>query len=89
MRYALLYEAAPDFLSKVPAHVEAHRAMWARYRATGTLLLIGPFLDPPGGALAVFTTRDAAEAFAAEDPFVRHGVVARWTVREWQEVLGG
>jgi uncharacterized protein YciI len=35
----------------------------------------------------VFTTRDAAEAFAGEDPFVHHGVVARWRVVGWNEVL--
>lgn len=89
MRYALLYEAAPDFRSKVPANIEAHRALWGRYREAGTLLLIGPFLDPPGGALAVFTTRQAAESFAGEDPFVRNGVVASFTIREWGEALGG
>jgi hypothetical protein len=43
--------------------------------------------DRTGQALGVFTTREAAEAFIREDPFVVHGVVARWTVVEWNEVL--
>ena len=30
---------------------------------------------------------EAAEEFAQGDPFVLHGVVARWHVREWNEVL--
>lgn len=88
MRYALLYESAPDFRTKVPEHIEAHRAMWKRYREAGTLLLIGPLTDPPFGALGVFTTREAAEAFVREDPFVAHGLVGRWSIREWNEVLG-
>jgi uncharacterized protein YciI len=35
----------------------------------------------------VFTTRAAAEAFVTADPFVRNGLVSRWTIREWNEVL--
>ena len=88
MKYVLLYEASPDFRSKVPAHVEAHRALWRKFHAQGTLLMVGPFTDEPtGGAMGVFTTRAAAEEFVQGDPFVTNGVVARWTIREWNEVL--
>ncbi len=45
MKYVLLYESAPDFRDEVPAHLEAHRALWRRFHAEGTLLLIGPFTD--------------------------------------------
>jgi uncharacterized protein len=38
-------------------------------------------------ALAVFRTREAAEEFAACDPFVVHGMVADWSIRAWNEVL--
>jgi uncharacterized protein YciI len=88
MKYVLLYEPAPDFMAKVPAHLEAHRALWKRFHGEGTLLMVGPFTDPPAaGAMAVFTTREAAEAFVREDPFVRHAIVARHAIREWNEVL--
>jgi len=33
-------------------------------------------------------TRAAAEAFAATDPFVVHGVVQSYRVLEWRDVLG-
>jgi uncharacterized protein YciI len=50
--------------------------------------MVGPFTDAPaGGAMAIFTTREAAEAFAAADPFVTQGVVSRWFIREWKEAL--
>jgi uncharacterized protein YciI len=88
MKYVLFYESADDFRSKVPLHIEAHRALWKKFHDARTLLLIGPFMDAPaGGAMGVFTTREAAEAFVGEDPFVLHGLVARWTIREWYEVL--
>jgi hypothetical protein len=50
--------------------------------------MIGPVVSSPlFGALAVFTTREDAEAFAKSDPFVIHGVVSRWSVAEWKEAL--
>lgn len=88
MKYALLYEATPDFRTKVPAHIAAHRALWAAFHADKCLLMVGPFTDEPaGGALGIFTSRAAAEEFVRLDPFVEHGIVARWTIREWNEVL--
>jgi uncharacterized protein YciI len=88
MKYVLFYEAAPDFRAKVPAHFEAHRALWRIFQADGRLLMIGPFADEPaGGAMGVFTSRAAAEEFVRLDPFVTSGIVARWTIREWNEAL--
>jgi amino acid transporter len=37
--------------------------------------------------LGIFTTRAAAEEFVRGDPFVLHGVVRNWTIREWNEAL--
>ena len=52
----------------------------------GTLLLIGPYADR-SGALAIFTSQESAEQFAAVDPFVTEGLVARWTITPWLEAL--
>lgn len=50
----------------------------------------GTFADArPAGAMAVFTTREAAEAFAEGDPFVLNEVVRVWEVRESNEVPVG
>jgi uncharacterized protein YciI len=88
LKYVLMYTSPdePD-MDKVAAHLEAHRAQWGSFRDAGTLTMIGPFADPRDGAMAVFTTREAAEQFATTDPFVLNGVVAGWTIREWNEVL--
>ncbi len=87
MKYVLRYES-PDVLDedKLRAVFPAHRERWSEFREQGTLLLIGPFADRRG-ALAVFTTREAAEAFAASDPFVLEGLAARWTITPWMEAL--
>jgi uncharacterized protein len=35
----------------------------------------------------VFSTREAAEEFVKQDPFVLRGVVATFEILEWNEVL--
>ena len=49
--------------------------------------MVGTFTDLPIGAMAVFTSGEAAEEFMAEDPFLLHGVVGERKVREWDEIL--
>ncbi len=50
--------------------------------------MIGTFANPQeDGAMGIFTSREAAEEFARSDPFVLHGVVRRWYIREWNEAL--
>jgi hypothetical protein len=90
VKYVLIYESPEDFdFDRAQAHFPAHRALWDQFREQGTLLAIGPFADPRDGAMSVFTTREAAEAFAAADPFVRNDVVVRWRITAWNEVLLG
>ena len=87
VKHVVFYETAEGFLDKVADHFEAHSARWGEYASAGTLLMIGPFSDPSRGAMGVFTTREAAESFVEGDPFVLHGLVARWRIEEWNEVL--
>lgn len=89
MKYVVFYESAADFLEKVHLHFPAHRARWQEFLAAGTLLMIGPFANRQEGAMSIFTTREAAEAFVKDDPFVLHGVVSNWYIREWNEAIVG
>jgi len=85
-KYVLLYESADDVLTKAAEHFAAHSARGNEFHANGTLLLYGPFANPQQeGSMAVFTTREAAEEFVKGDPFVEHGVVRSWQIREWDE----
>jgi hypothetical protein len=43
--------------------------------------------DVAEGSMAIFATREGAEEFVKEDPFVLGGVVQSWTLREWNEIL--
>jgi uncharacterized protein YciI len=87
-KYVLLYESADDVASRAPAHFPAHSARLQEFHADGSLLMVGAFADAQAdGSMAVFTTREAAEAFAREDPFVLNGVVRDWRILEWNEIL--
>jgi uncharacterized protein len=89
MRYVVLYESAADVAARAPEHFAAHSAWAHKFHARGELLLMGTFGDPQAqGSMAILTTREAAEAFVAGDPFVRNGVVRDHEIREWNEALG-
>ena len=49
----------------------------------------GPFHDPGEvlSTMGVFSTREAAEAYARGDPFVLNGMAGGWSIREWNEIL--
>ena len=87
MTVLMFYETAPDALAEARQYFPAHRARLEEFHRRGVLLMAGPYGNPPVGALGVFTTREAAEEFVRDDPFVLHGVVARYRFHEWNEVL--
>lgn len=87
MKYLLFYEPVEDVLSKAPAHFPAHSARLDDFHARGTLLMVGTFVNPQEGSMSIFTSREAAEEFVREDPFVLNGVIRDWRIREWDEVL--
>lgn len=88
MKYVLFYEAADDMETTAPVHFPAHSEHGHAFNERGTLIAYGPFANPrEEGSMAVFTTREAAEEFATNDPFVLNGVVRNWTIREWDEAF--
>jgi uncharacterized protein YciI len=83
MKIVCFYEMAPGALSKVATHFPAHRARLDEFHGRGVLLAAGPLGNPPEGAMAIFTTREAAEEFVKGDPFVTNGLVSKWRLVEW------
>ena len=90
MKYVLFYESADDVIPKARVHFPAHSARLDAFHARGALLMVGTFGNPQDeGSMAIFTTRESAEEFVEGDPFVLNGVVRRWYIREWNEILAG
>lgn len=90
MYFALLYDTVKDFTQRRQPYREAHLAAAQRAYKEGRLILGGAF-NPADGALLVFNAASASEAeeFAKNDPYVIHGLVTAWHVREWTVVIGG
>ena len=86
-KFVMFYELAADGMGKARTHYPAHRARLDLFHARGLLLMAGPWANPAEGAIGIFTTKEAAEEFIKDDPFVTGGVVGKWTVREWRDVL--
>ena len=90
MHYLLFYETAADYLERRAELRSEHLALaWASH-ARGELILGGALAEPIDGAVLLFEgdSPDVAERFAASDPYVRNGLVARWRVRPWSTVVG-
>ena len=90
MHFLLQYDFAPGYLERRPAHRSQHlRLAWEAHRR-GELVLAGALADPVDGALLLFAgeTDQAARAFATADPYVKAGLVKRWSVRPWTTVVG-
>jgi uncharacterized protein YciI/uncharacterized protein YndB with AHSA1/START domain len=87
MKAVIFYETAPEGLTKAPLHYPAHKVRVDAFAARGDLLAVGLFSDPREGSMGVFATREAAEEFVRDDPFVVNGVVARATIKDWNETL--
>lgn len=63
-----------------------HKALVDAFVARGDVIGIGPFLDR-GGSLAIFRSREAADAFVKQDPFILEGVIKSFEVREWVDEM--
>ena len=98
MWYAIIAEDIPGTLAKRvearPAHVERLKAL----QDAGRLLVAGPHpaidsQDPgPAGftgslVIAEFATREAAIAWAAEDPYCAAGVYGKVTVKPFRKAF--
>jgi uncharacterized protein len=90
MHHLLFYDYCADYLSRRAAYRSQHLKLAWEAQARGELVLGGAIDDPLDGALLVFKCESPAivEAFVAEDPYVRHGLVERWRVRTWHTVVG-
>jgi uncharacterized protein YciI len=90
VHYLLFYEVVPDYAERRRALRQQHLAHAQAACARGELVLGGALADPIDGAVLLFRGESPAmaEAFAAADPYITHGLVTRWWVREWTTVVG-
>jgi uncharacterized protein YciI len=88
--YILFYELVPDYLERRTPLRPDHLKLAKEAEARGELVVAGALADPADRAILVFKTDDpsVAERFAKNDPYVKNGLVTKWTVRKWTVVIG-
>lgn len=88
--YLLVYELAADYLERRAQFRDAHLRLAWETQGRGDLVLGGALAEPTDRALLLFRGDgpEAAERFAAIDPYVLNGLVTRWEVRPWITVVG-
>ena len=98
MLYAIIAEDTPGTLARRLEVRAAHLDRLKALQEAGRLILAGPHpaidSQDPGPAgftgsliVAEFATREAAIAWASEDPYAAAGVYARVTVKPFRKVL--
>ena len=90
MRVALIAIDKPGQIEIRKANREAHLAYIAE---TGVVEMAGPFLDAEGGmcgSLVVLevASLEAAQDWAAGDPYAKAGLFQSVELRPWKKVIG-
>jgi uncharacterized protein YciI len=90
MLYAVICRDKPGHLETRKANRDAHLAY---IEETGVVTQAGPFLDAAGdmcGSLVVLDleSMDAAQNWAANDPYAKAGLFENVTIQAWKKVIG-
>jgi uncharacterized protein YciI len=85
MKAVVIGESSGASKDAIMAVYPRHKAIVDTFIARGVVLGIGPFTD--GGNMVIFKTREEAEAFSREDPFILEGVVKSVVIKEWRDSL--
>ncbi|MGH8443574.1 MAG: YciI-like protein [Nevskiaceae bacterium] len=87
--FMLIYDVAPDYPQRRTEYRDAHLALAWKAADAGELVLGGALEEPIEQAFLLFRgSREAALRFAAADPYVKHGLVKAFRVRQWNTVVG-
>ncbi len=87
MKAVVFYEPSDVSMEKIKEVYPRHKQVVDEFAKQGKIIAIGPFVNPAGGSMGVFTDKESAEEFIKQDPFVKEGLVGKITVKEWNEIL--
>jgi uncharacterized protein len=89
VHHVLFYDYVEDVVEKRAPLRDDHLALVGQWKAKGKVTAGGALGQPPTGALIVFLVDDPAEveAFVAEDPYVRGGIVTGHRIVPWTVVV--
>ena len=85
MKAVVIGESSGASMDTVMAVYPRHKAVVDRFIEKGEVIGIGPFSDR--GNMAIFKSREAAEAFVKQDPFILEGLVRSFVIRDWNDAM--
>lgn len=85
MKAVVIGEPSGASMEAIMAVYPRHKAVVEAFKARGEVIGIGPFADR--GNMAIFRTREAAEAFSKQDPFILEGLVKSVVIRDWNDTM--
>jgi uncharacterized protein len=85
MKFVVLGEPSGATMEQIMSVYPRHKALVDQFIARGEVIGIGPFDNR--GNMAIFRSREAAEAFVREDPFALEGLVTSYSIRGWNDSL--
>ncbi len=90
MHFLLCYDLAPDYLERRGEFRDAHLKLAWEAQERGEIIVAGALSDPADMAVLMFCgeSPEVAERFARADPYVTHGLVTGYRVRQWNTVVG-
>jgi uncharacterized protein len=85
MKAVVIGESSGATMDQIMAVYPRHKVLVDQFVARGEVIGIGPFADR--GNMAIFRTREAAEAFVRQDPFALEGLVKSYVIRDWNDSM--
>jgi uncharacterized protein YciI len=90
MHYLMSYQLSADYMERRAEFRDEHLKLAWEAQERGEIVIAGAFADPVDTALLMFQgdSPEAAESFAKADPYVTHGLVTGYSIRQWNTVVG-
>ena len=85
MKAVVIGESSGASMEAIMEVFPRHNAVVDAFVAKGQVVGIGPFADL--GNMAIFRTREAAEAFSKQDPFILEGLIKSFVIRDWNDTM--
>lgn len=90
MHYLLCYDFVPDYPERRAQYRNEHLKLAWEAQERGEIVLAGALVEPMDMGVLLFQadSPQPVERFAQADPFVIHGLVKSYRVRQWNTVVG-
>jgi uncharacterized protein len=85
MKHVMIGTGSGASIDDIMAAYPRHKLVVDHFVEQGDVIGIGPF--GTGGNMAIFRSREAAEAFAARDPFILEGLIASFVIWPWLDQM--